>query len=106
MMAPPAYHRAQARLGPALLLLCRLVVRLAHRCCPPPLPTGPGGAPLTYQARELAPIWGSCIYTTFMRGMVHMSKKSKNPFFACPIKRRFFETAETLQPVEKVCCRA
>ena len=57
---PPAYHRAQARLGPALhidaltlvntlhlLTLCRLAVRLAHRRCPPPLP-GPGGAPRTY----------------------------------------------------------
>lgn len=48
---PPAYHRAQARLGPALhidaltlvntlhlLALCRLSVRLAHRRCPPPYP--------------------------------------------------------------------
>ena len=45
---PPAYHRAQARLGPALhidaltfvntlhlLTLCRLAVRLAHHRCPP-----------------------------------------------------------------------
>src|SRR6266849_7847656 len=58
---PPAYHRAQARLGPALhidaltlvrtlhlLTLCRLAVRLAHRRCPPPLPAGPGGAPRIY----------------------------------------------------------
>src|SRR5258708_10340535 len=58
---PPAYHRAQARLGPALhidaltlvntlhlLTLCRLAVRLAHHLCPPPLPAGPGGAPRTY----------------------------------------------------------
>src|SRR5947208_5272109 len=49
-VAPPSYHRAQARLGPALhmnaltlvttlhvLALCRLAVRLAHRRCPPPL---------------------------------------------------------------------
>jgi hypothetical protein len=49
---PPAYHRAQARLGPALhidaltlvntlhlLTLCRLAVRLAHHRCPPPLPS-------------------------------------------------------------------
>src|SRR5260221_4844451 len=56
-VAPPAYHRAQARFGPALhidaltlvntlhlLALCRLAVRLAHRRCPPPLPSGPGGA--------------------------------------------------------------
>jgi hypothetical protein len=46
---PPAYHRAQARLRPALhidaltlvntlhlLTLCRLAVRLAHHRCPPP----------------------------------------------------------------------
>ena len=58
---PPAYHHAQARLGPALhidaltlvrilhlLALCRLAVRLAHRRYPPPLPAGPGGAPRIY----------------------------------------------------------
>ena len=58
---PPAYHRAQARLGTALhidaltlvrtlhlLTLCGLAVRLAHRRCPPPLPAGPGGAPRIY----------------------------------------------------------
>ena len=63
---PPAYHRAQARLGPALhsdaltlvstlhlLTLCRLAVRLAHRRCPPPLPTGPGGSPRTYREESL-----------------------------------------------------
>src|SRR5947209_16185659 len=63
---PPAYHRAQARLGPALhidaltlvrmlhlLTLCRLAVRLAHRRCPPPLPAGPGGAPRTYSEESL-----------------------------------------------------
>ncbi len=63
---PPAYHRAQARLGPALhidaltlvrtlqlLALCRLAVRLAHRRCPPPLPAGPGGAPRTYREESL-----------------------------------------------------
>src|SRR5947208_16329121 len=63
---PPAYHRAQARLGPALhidaltlvrtlhlLTLCRLAVRLAHRQCPPPLPAGPGGAPRTYREESL-----------------------------------------------------
>lgn len=63
---PPAYHRAQARLGPALhidaltlittlhlLTLCRLAVRLAHRHCPPPLPAGPGGAPRTYSEASL-----------------------------------------------------
>ena len=55
---PPAYYRAQERLGPALHLdaltlvrtlhlrtLCRLAVRLAHHRCPPPLAAGPGGAP-------------------------------------------------------------
>ncbi len=63
---PPAYHRAQARLGAALhidaltlvrtlhlLTLCRLAVRLAHRRCPPPLPAGPGGAPRTYSEDSL-----------------------------------------------------
>jgi transposase len=63
---PPAYHRAQARLGQALhidaltlvttlhlLTLCRLAVRLAHRRCPPPLPAGPGGAPRTYSEEFL-----------------------------------------------------
>ncbi len=63
---PPAYHRAQARLGRALhldaltivtklhlLALCRCAVRLAHRRCPPPLPKGPGGAPRTYSEESL-----------------------------------------------------
>src|SRR5437879_7587917 len=63
---PPAYHRAQARLGPALhidalrlvrrlhlLTLCHLAVQLAHRRCPPPLPAGPGGAPRTYREESL-----------------------------------------------------
>lgn len=63
---PPSYQRAQARLGPALdldaltlvttlhlLTLCHLAVSLAHRRCPPPLPAGPGGAPLTYREDSL-----------------------------------------------------
>jgi hypothetical protein len=63
---PPAYHRAQSRLGPAvhidalnlvntlqLLTLCRLAVRLAHHRCHPPLPAGPGGAPRTYRKESL-----------------------------------------------------
>jgi transposase len=63
---PPAYHRVQARLGPALhidaltlvttlhlLMLCRLAVRLAHRRCPPPLAAGPGGSPRTYSEESL-----------------------------------------------------
>lgn len=63
---PPAYHRAQAKLGSALhidalslvrtlhlLTLCRLAVRLAHRRCPPPLPAGPGGAPRLYREESL-----------------------------------------------------
>ncbi len=63
---PPAYHRVQARLGPALqidaltlvntlhlLTLCRLAVRLAHHRCPPPLPAGPGGSPRTYSEESL-----------------------------------------------------
>src|SRR6266852_8035923 len=65
-VAPPAYQRAQARLGRALhidaltlvttfhlLTLCRLAVRLAHRRCPPPLPAGKGGAPRTYSEESL-----------------------------------------------------
>jgi transposase len=63
---PPAYHRAQARLGAALhidaltlvctlhlLTLCRLAVRLAHRRCAPPLPAGPGGAPRIYREESV-----------------------------------------------------
>ena len=63
---PPSYQRAQARQSPALhmdaltlvttlhlLALCRLAVRLAHRCCPPPLPAGPGGSPRTYSEESL-----------------------------------------------------
>jgi DDE family transposase len=63
---PPAYHRAQARLGPALqidaltlvntlhlLPLCHVAVRLAYRRCPPPLPAGLGGAPRTYREESL-----------------------------------------------------
>lgn len=51
---PPAYQRAQAKVGSALhldaltlvtrlhlLSLCSLAVRLAQRRCPPPLPAGP-----------------------------------------------------------------
>src|SRR5258706_1666651 len=58
---PPAYRRAQARVGPALhldaltpiarlhlLALCRRAVHLARRRCPPPLPAGPGGHPQGY----------------------------------------------------------
>src|SRR5258708_37279837 len=58
---PPAYHREQARLGPALhidaltlvttlhlLALCRFAVHVAHRRCPPPLPPGPPAPPPTY----------------------------------------------------------
>jgi hypothetical protein len=63
---PPPNHRAQARLSLALhldaltlvstvhlLTLCLLAVRLAHRCCPPPLPGGPGGSPQTYSEESL-----------------------------------------------------
>jgi hypothetical protein len=63
---PPAYRRAQARLGPALhidaltlvrrlhlLALCRLAVRLAQRHCPSPLPAGPGGRPQVYREESL-----------------------------------------------------
>lgn len=63
---PPAYHRAQRRLGSALhidaltlvtrlhlLALCRLAVQLAHWRCPPPLPSGPGGRPRLYREETL-----------------------------------------------------
>jgi len=63
---PPAYHRAQRRLGSALhldaltlvtrlhlLALCRLAVQLAHWRCPPPLPAGPGGRPRLYREASL-----------------------------------------------------
>ncbi len=36
-----------------LLTLCRLAVRMAHRRCPPPLPTGPGGTPWVYSEESL-----------------------------------------------------
>src|SRR5438105_11744493 len=65
-VAPPSYQRTQAKQGRALhmnaltlvttlhlLLLCRLAVRLAHRRCPPPLPSGPGGSPRTYREESL-----------------------------------------------------
>src|SRR6266487_3825522 len=77
---PPSYHRreiqAQARRPRALhinaltlietlhlLALCHLAVQLAHRRCPPPLPTGPGGRPRTYCEESflliafLKPLW-------------------------------------------------
>src|SRR6516162_5764182 len=63
---PPAYHRAQRRLGPALhldaltlvtrlhlLAVCRLAVQLARWRCPPPLPSGPGGRPRLYREESL-----------------------------------------------------
>jgi len=63
---PPAYHRAQAKVGSALrldalrlltrlhlLALCRLAVRLAQRRCPLPLPAGPGGHPQVYAEESL-----------------------------------------------------
>lgn len=63
---PPAYHRAQAKAGPALhldaltlvtrlhlLALCRLAVQLARRRCPPPLPAGPGGRPPIYREESM-----------------------------------------------------
>jgi hypothetical protein len=63
---PPAYHRAQAKVGRALqidaltlitrlrlLALCRLAVRLAQHRYPPPLPAGPGGRPQVYAEESL-----------------------------------------------------
>jgi hypothetical protein len=65
-VSPPAYHRAQAKIGPALhidaltlithlhlLALCRLAVHLAQRRCAPPLPAGPGGRPRIYADESL-----------------------------------------------------
>jgi hypothetical protein len=60
---PPSYHRTMAtalhldaltlmrRLQ--LLALCQLAVQLAQQQCPPPLPTGPGGAPRIYREESL-----------------------------------------------------
>ena len=63
---PPVYHRAHAKLRPALhldaltlvtrlhlLALCRLAARLAQRRCPPPLSAGPGGRPRQYSEESL-----------------------------------------------------
>jgi len=63
---PPAYRRAQAKVGHALhvdaltlvirlylLALCRLAVRLAQRHCPPPLLAGAGGRPRVYSEESL-----------------------------------------------------
>lgn len=63
---PPAYHRAQAKMGPALridaitlvrclhlLALCHLAVWLARRRCPLPLPAGLGGRPRWYREESL-----------------------------------------------------
>src|SRR5262245_964411 len=63
---PPAYHRMQAKAGPALhldaltlvtrlhlLALCRLAVQLARCRCPPRLPAGPGGRPLVYREESM-----------------------------------------------------
>ena len=66
----PSYHRrevqAQAQRARALhinaltlietlhlLALCRLAVQVAHRRCPPPLPKGVGGRPLTSREESL-----------------------------------------------------
>jgi len=62
----PAYSREQVKVGPALhldaltlvtrlqlLALCRLAVQLAHRRCPPPLSSGPGGRPRLYSEESL-----------------------------------------------------
>jgi len=63
---PPSYQRQIEKQSRALhctaltlvttlhlLDLCRLAVRCAHHRCPPPLPTGPGGAPRTYTEESL-----------------------------------------------------
>jgi len=63
---PPAYHRMQAKIGPALhldaltlitrlqlLALCRLAVRLARRRCSSPVLAGAGGRPRVYAEESL-----------------------------------------------------
>ena len=63
---PPSYHRALAKRASALhidaltlvtrlhlLTLCRGAVQLSQRCCPPPVPAGPGGAPRIYREESL-----------------------------------------------------
>jgi hypothetical protein len=60
---PPSYHRTVAAalhvdaltlvVDLQLLALCRVAVHLAHQHCPPPLPTGPGGAPRLYAEESL-----------------------------------------------------
>jgi transposase len=65
-VAPPPYHRDQAKQRRALhmdaltlvtrlhlLALCRLAVRYAHWRCPPPLSSGPGGRPRRYREESL-----------------------------------------------------
>src|SRR5436305_5144056 len=85
---PPAYHRAQARLGPALhidaltlvrtlhlLAACRLAVRLAHRRCAPPLPAGPGGAPRIYSEEPL-------LLLAHLRTLWHLSYQDMHDWLA------------------------
>jgi hypothetical protein len=65
-VAPPAYHRAQAKRAVALhldaltlvrrlhlLTLCRVAVRLAQQRCPPHLSAGLGGRPRRYRDESL-----------------------------------------------------
>src|SRR5262245_11234373 len=79
VVPPPAYRRAQRRLGPALhldaltlitrlrlLTLCRLAVQLAHWRCPPPLPAGPGGRPRLYREESL-------LLVALLRTLWHLS---------------------------------
>jgi hypothetical protein len=76
---PPAYHRAQTRLGPALhidaltlvtnlhlLTLCRLAVQFAHWRCPPPLSASQGGRPRLYAEDSL-------LLLTLLRTLWHLS---------------------------------
>src|SRR5258708_30888073 len=88
---PPTYHRAQARLGPALhidaltlvntlnlLPLCRLAVHLAHRRCSPPLPTAPGGAPRTSSEESL-------LLIALLRTLLRLSYRDMHVCFqSCP----------------------
>jgi hypothetical protein len=67
---PPSYHRREAQIQARqaralhinalslietlhLLVLCQLVVQVAYRRCPPPLPKGAGGRPRIYREESL-----------------------------------------------------
>ena len=88
-VAPPTYHRAQARRGPALhidaltlvktlhlLTVCHLAVRLAHRRCPPPLPAGKGGRPRSYSEESL-------LLISLLRTLWRLSYQDMHDWLTC-----------------------